>query len=60
MRDLALPTFDKELRDLRPIPLDITEVSCTQAQLLDSKSVSKEVQVLDLNMAFKFKQPSRT
>eukprot|EP00891_Asterochloris_glomerata_P009652 jgi/Astpho2/9652/Aster-x0407 len=25
MRDLALPAFDKELRDLRPIPLDITE-----------------------------------
>ena len=37
MRDLALPAFDKELRDLRPIPLDITEVSRAHAQLLDSK-----------------------
>ena len=27
MRDLAFPTLDRELRDLRPIPLDITEVS---------------------------------
>ena len=41
MRDLALPTFDKELRDLRPIPLDITEVSRTQAQLLDAESASR-------------------